>query len=158
LDDPYVDISFDCLPLRAVGRTDVPLDASPSFRARTEHLKRVVEAHGAENAYFLYNAHCVYRLANSEIDGMLRFSFEGAVVTDASDAKAERGDLDVELVGETCGGVPRHVLSWLECAVEQAVLIEFDRFIAAGMLAHRVGELGEVKQLADLADFSGMNL
>jgi hypothetical protein len=156
--DQFVDIAFDCLPLRAVGRTDVPLDASPAFRARIEHLERMIETHDTENAYFLYNARCVYRLANSDIDGMLRFSFEGAVLTDASDAKAERADLDVTLVGETCGGVPENVLAWLTAAVEQAILIEFDRFIAAGMLARRVGELGDIKHLADLADFSGMNL
>jgi hypothetical protein len=156
--DSYVEIEFECLPLRAVGRTDVPIDASPSFRARTEHLKRSIEAHGTENAYFLYNAHCTYRLANSDVDGMLRLAFEGALLTDASDAKAERIDLEVALVGETCGGVPREVLAWLECIVSRAVLIEFDRFIAAGMLAHRVVELGQVGDLADLADFAGMNV
>ncbi|HEY4234395.1 MAG TPA: hypothetical protein VGM76_13265 [Lacipirellulaceae bacterium] len=156
--DPYVDIAFDCLPLRSVGRTDVPLDASPAFRARTEHLKRAIETHGTENSYFLYNAHCVYRLANSDVDGMLRFSFEGTLLTDRSDAKAERADFETALVGETCGDVPREVLPWLVRMVEQAVLVEFDRFVAAGMLAHRVGQLGNVTQLADLADFAGMNL
>jgi hypothetical protein len=156
--DSYVDIAFECLPLRAVGRTDVPLDASPSFRVRIEHLKRSVEAHGTENAYFLYNAHCTYRLANSDVDGMLRLAFEGTVLTDVSDAKAERADLEITLAAETCGGVPREVLAWFERAAKQAVLIEFDRFISAGMLAHRVGELGQVVQLADLADFAAMNL
>jgi hypothetical protein len=156
--DPYVDIAFDCLPLRAVGRIDVPLDASPVFRARTEHLKRAIEAHGTENAYFLYNAHCVYRLANSDIDGMLRFAFEGTVLTDSSDAKAERADLEIDLAGETCGGVPAEALPWLKGVVEHAVVIEFDRFIVAGQLALRVGELGRVAQLANLADFAGMNL
>ena len=85
--DSYVDIAFDCLPLRSVGRIDVPLDASPVFRARTEHLKREIETHGTENAYFLYNTRCTYRLANSDIDDMLRFSFDGTVLTDRSDAK-----------------------------------------------------------------------
>ena len=89
-----VDIAFDCLPLRSVGRVDMPLDASPEFRARLEHLKRSIDTHGVENAYFLYNSRCVYRLANSDIEGMLRFSFEGTVLTDRSDAKADRADLD----------------------------------------------------------------
>lgn len=158
MDDAYVDISFECLPLRSVSRTDVPLDASPMFRARTEHLKRAIEAHGNENGYFLYNAHCTYRLANSDVEGMLRFSFEGTLLTDSSDAKAERADLDINLAGETCGGVPTVVLPWLVDVVERAVLIEFDRFIAAGHLSRRVGELGAVDQLASISGFAGMNL
>jgi hypothetical protein len=155
---PIVDIAFDCLPLRCVGRVDVPLDASPAYRTRIERLKRAIETHGTSNAYFLYNARCVYRLANSDVDGMLRFSFEGAVVTDRSDAKAAKADLAIELVGETCGGVPPEVVQWFRGAVERAVLIEFDRFIAAGRLAERVDQLGQLSQLADLADFAGMNL
>jgi hypothetical protein len=156
--DNHVEIAFDCLPLRSVGRTDVPLDATPLFRARTEHLKREIEKYGGENAYFLYNAHCVYHLANSDIEGMLRFSFEGTVLTDRSDAKADRADLLIELVAETCGGVSPAVLAWLKQAVDCAVLIEFDRFIAAGHLARRVGDLGNVDQLASVAGFAGMNL
>ena len=27
--DRWVEISFDCLPLRSVGRLDIPMDASP---------------------------------------------------------------------------------------------------------------------------------
>ena len=156
--DPVVDIAFDCLPLRSVGRVDVPLDASPAFRARLEHLKRAIDAHGSENAYFLYNSRCVYRLANSDIEGMLRFSFAGTVLTDRSDAKADRADLDIELISETCGGLPAVVVDWFCGAVERAVLVEFDRFIAAGHLAKRVDELERLTQLADLADFAGMNL
>jgi hypothetical protein len=156
--DPLVDIAFDCLPLRCVGRVDVPLDASPAHHARVERLKRAIDTHGIENAYFLYNARCVYRLANSDIDGMLRFSFEGTVRTDRSDAKAQQADLEIELVGETCGGVPALVVQWLCRAVERAVLIEFDRFIAAGRLKERVDELERLTHLAELTDFAGMNL
>lgn len=37
--DRFVDISFDCLPLRSIGRMDVPLDASPKFReVRTDQV------------------------------------------------------------------------------------------------------------------------
>ncbi len=103
---PVVDIAFDCLPLRSVARVDVPLDASPAFRARCERLQRAIEAHGGENAYFLYNTRCTYRLANSDIDNMLRFSFDGTLLTDRSDCKADRADLSVVLTAETCGGVP----------------------------------------------------
>ena len=155
---PIVDIAFDCLPLRCIGRVDVPLDASPAFRARLERLKRAIDTHGIANAYFLYNSRCVYRLANSDVDGLLRFSFEGALLTDRSDAKAERADLAIELVSETCGGLPAVVVDWFCGAVERAVLVEFDRFIAAGQLAERVGELEKLTHLANASDFAGMNL
>jgi hypothetical protein len=156
--DTPVDIAFDCLPLRSVGRVDVPLDASPEFRARLEHIKRAIDTHGIENTYFLYNSRCIYRLANSDVEGMLRFSFEGTVLTDRSDAKADRADLAIELVSETCDGVPTVVVEWFCGAVERAVLVEFDRFIAAGHLAKRVDELERLAQLAELSGFAGMNL
>jgi len=153
-----VDIAFDCLPLRSVGRLDVPLDASPEFRSRLEHLKRSVDKHGINNAYFLYNSRCIYRLANSDVEGMLRFSFEGTVLTDLSDAKADRADLTIELHSETCGGLPAVVVDWFCGAVERAVLVEFDRFIAAGHLAKRVDELERLTHLAELTSFTGMNV
>jgi hypothetical protein len=153
-----IDIAFDCLPHRSVGRVDIPLDASPAFRGRLEHLKRSIDTHGVENAYFLYNARCIFRLANSDIEGMLRFSFEGTVLTDRSDAKADRADLVVELVSETCGGLPAVVLDWFCGAVERAVLVEFDRFITAGHLERRVDELDRMTHLAELAAFRGMNV
>jgi len=156
--EPVVDIAFDCLPLRCVGRVDIPLDATPVFRKRYERLKNAIETHGTANAYFLYNSRCVYRLANSDVDGMVRFTFEGTVLTDHSDAKAARADLAVDLAGETCGGIPPEVSAWLQKMVERAVLIEFDRFIAAGRLAERVTQLGKVASVAELADFSGMNV
>jgi hypothetical protein len=156
--DHPVDIAFDCLPHRSVGRVDIPIDASPEFRARLEHLKRSIDKHGIDNAYFLYNSRCVYRLANSDIEGMLRFSFEGAVLTDRSDAKADRADLDVELVSETCGGLPAVVLDWFAVAVQRAVLVEFDRFIAAGHLERRVDELERLTHLSELSNFTGMNV
>ena len=121
-------------------------------------MKRAIDTHGIQNAYFLYNSRCVYHLANSDIEGMLRFSFEGTVLTDLSDAKAERADLDVELVGETCGGVPAVVHEWFCGAVERAVLVEFDRFIAAGQLSDRVNELERLAMLAEGAAYAGMNL
>jgi len=156
--EPLVDIAFDCLPLRSVGRVDVPLDASPAFRARCQQLQRAIDTHGTANAYFLYNTRCVFRLANSDVDNMVRFSFNGTVLTDRSDCKADRADLAVELTAETCGGIPSEVLAWFGGVVERAVLIEFDHFIAAGSLAERVHQLGKVASVADLADFAGMGV
>jgi hypothetical protein len=156
---PVVDIAFECLPLRSVGRIDVPLDASPAFRARCEHLKASIDRHGAVNSYYLYNARCVYRFANSEVDGMLRFSFAGTVLTDISDCRADRADLTVELAADTTGGsMTPEVLAWFRQTVERAVLIEFDRFISAGYLAERVSQLGQVQSLRELPDFAGMNV
>jgi hypothetical protein len=156
--EPDVDIAFDCLPLRSVGRVDVPIDASPAFRTRCEKLQQAIDAHGRENAYLLFNTCCVYRLANSAVDNMLRFSFDGTLLTDRSDAKADRADLKIEMIAETCGGVPPVVLEWFRRAVERAVLIEFDRFISAGKLAERVRQVGQVVSIGDLADFAGMNV
>jgi hypothetical protein len=155
---PIVDIAFDCLPLRSVGRVDVPLDASPAFRARCEQLQRAIDTHGTENAYYLYNTRCVYRLANSEVENMLRFSFEGTVLTDRSDAKADRAELAVELQAQTCGPIPPEVIAWFRDVIKKAVLIEFDHFISAGRLSQRVNDLGTVDSIADLTGFAGMNV
>jgi hypothetical protein len=155
---PVVDIAFDCLPLRSVARVDVPIDASPAFRARCERLQQAIEAHAGGNAYFLYNTRCTYRLANSDIDNMLRFSFDGTLLTDRSDCKADRADLNVVLIAETCGGVPPAALAWLRGIVKRAVLIEFDRFIAEGQLAERVDELSDIDSITDVAGFAGMNV
>ena len=153
--EPKVDIAFDCLPLRSVGRVDVPLDASPAFRARCEKLQRAIDTHGTENAYFLYNTRCVFRLANSDVENMLRFSFDGTLLTDRSDCKASHADLAVELTAQTCGALPPEVQAWFRGVVERAVLIEFDHFIAAGSLADRLSHLGRVERVADLTDFAG---
>jgi hypothetical protein len=156
--EPVVDIAFDCLPLRAVTRVDVPLDASPAFRARCEHLQRALEAHDAQNAYFLYNTRCVFRLANSDVENMLRFTFDGTVLTDQSDVQARDADLQIELAAETCGGLPASVLSWFHAVIKRAVLIEFDRFIGAGQLAQHVSRIGTVESVEQLPSFSGMNV
>ena len=155
---PVVDIAFDCLPLRSIARVDIPLDASPAFRARSERLQQAVSAHAGENAYFLYNTRCTYRLANSDIEGMLRFSFDGTLVTDRSDCKADRANLNVVLIAETCGGVSPAALDWLRGVIKRAVLVEFDRFIADGQLAERIKQLGSVDSITDVAGFAGMNV
>jgi hypothetical protein len=148
---PVVDIAFDCLPLRSVGRVDVPLDASPSYRARCERLQKAIDRHGGENAYFLYNTRW-------DIENMLRFSFDGTIITDRSDGAAERADLVVALTAETCGPLPPAVLEWFRHVVQRSVLIEFNHFIAAGQLADRVSQLGKVDSIADVGDFTAMNV
>ncbi len=156
--EPVVDIAFDCLPLRSIGRLDAPLDAPPEFRRRHAHLVAALERFGPERTYYLYNARCVFRLANSEIEGMVRFDLEGIVHTDASDLLTEHVELEVTLASETCGGIPPEVEAWFKTRVEKAVAIEFDRFIAAGQLSQRSTDLGHDVDLANLAGFSGMHV
>lgn len=153
-----VDIAFDCLPLRSVGRIDVPLDASPGLQARYQRLQRALETFGTDRAYFLYNTRCVFRLANSDVENMLRFTFDGTLVTDQGDAKADHAELDVQLVAHTGPPLSPTVFDWFRQAVHRAVLVEFDRFITAGQLAARLDLLGSGNQLEQLANFSGMNL
>src|SRR5690606_30157967 len=100
--DRWVEITFDCLPLRSVTRLDIPIDASPGYRALCERIKDAIQTHGSHNTYYLYNAQCIYRLTNRPDYGMLQFRFEGTLMTDESDLKADRCDLSVELVRETC--------------------------------------------------------
>jgi hypothetical protein len=130
----WVDISFDCLPLRSVTRLDIPLDASPRHQRRCEAIKRAIGKHGSHNSYYLYNAQCAYHLTNREDQGLLLFRFEGTVLTDEADRRAVNADLEIELERETCSWLTEPVLAWFQFTVRSAVLVEFDRYIAAGDL------------------------
>lgn len=130
----WLDISFDCLPLRSVGRLDIPLDASPKYRQRCEQIKRQIEKHGSHNTFFLYNATCVFHLTNRANFGTLEFRFQGTVITDATDLQAQHADLEVELIRETCDWLTAPVVAWFHESVQHAVCVEFDRYIAAGDL------------------------
>ena len=111
--DPVVDISFDCLPLRSVGRVDVPLDASPAFRARCERLKQAIDAYDNQNAYFLYNTQCTYRLANSEI------ATRAPIL---ASAQVDRlGDLRVGWVGPPADEAGEHRRRLRQLVVDQLV-------------------------------------
>src|SRR5687768_18499042 len=107
-----VDITFDCLPLRSVGRLDVPIDASPKYRALCERIKQAIDQHGSYNTYYLYNAVCRFQLVNRDDLGMLEFRFEGTVFTDTQDLRTERCDLNVELVRETCDWLKEPIVEW----------------------------------------------
>lgn len=150
--DRWVDISFDCLPLRSISRLDIPLDASPKFRAWCERVKAAIEKHGSFNTYYLHNARCVFRLTNSDQVGMIEFRFEGVVITDDGDLRAERCDLQVELVRETCDWLTEPVVHWLTETVPLSVRVEFDRYIEAGDLEKTVER---IKRLQDESDEAG---
>ncbi|MEX2027337.1 MAG: hypothetical protein WEH44_08545 [Pirellulaceae bacterium] len=130
----WVEIVFDCLPLRSIGRLDIPIDASPKFRQRCERIKQAMEKHGSHNSYFLYGASCKFHLTNKPDHGTVEFRFEGTVLTDASDLTTQTADLEVELVRETCDWLTAPVVAWFAQSVSEAVKIEFDRYIEAGDL------------------------
>lgn len=154
-----VTITFDCLPLRSIDRMDIPLDASPAFRARCERILAAMEKHGKQNAYYLHSAHCVFRLANSDSIGMIDFSFEGTVLTDDSDQKTRGADLHVELVKETCDWLSENIVEWFQETVSRAVAVEFDRYIAAGDLDKTVARIEKLQSESDAqGGFVGMYL
>ncbi|MCC7086100.1 MAG: hypothetical protein IT427_13945 [Pirellulales bacterium] len=155
----FVEISFDCLPLRAISRLDVPMDASPKYRARCERIKSAIEAHGSHNTFYLYNANCVFHLTNSPEVGMLEFRFEGTVMTDQSDEKSVHAHLEVELARETCDWLTEPVVAWLKETVTRAVLVEFDRYIAAGDLEQAKRRVEAMQAQADQSGgYMGMYL
>lgn len=155
----WVDIGFDCLPLRSVGELKVPDDASPKYRARCERIIAAIEKHGALNTYYLYNAHCTYRLTNDEEVGMLQFRLEGTVFTDADDQHCVRSDLDVELVRETCSWLTEPVVKWFEQSIAESIVVEFNRYIQAGDLDKAKQRIEQLQATSDEAGgFVGMYL
>ena len=155
----WVEISFDCLPLRTIGRMDVPLDASPKYQALCERIKCAIEEHGSHNTYYLYNATCVYHLTNSDETGRLEFSFDGTIFTDSDDLHTDRCDLNVELIRETCDWMNESVVAWFAETVNKAVAVEFDRYIEAGDLEQARQRIEKIQAASDDAGgFVGMYL
>ena len=146
---PFVEISFDCLPLRTIGRLDIPLDASPKYTAFCERLKAALERHGSHNSYYLHQAKCIFHLTNKSDIGMLEFRFEGTVLTDPADAHAVATDLQTELVRETCDWLVEPAVAWFRETVDHAVLAEFDRFIEAGDLAQAIARAERLQAETD---------
>jgi hypothetical protein len=155
----WIDITFDCLPLRSIGRFDIPLDASPKYREFCERVKAAMEQHGSFNTYYLYNAKCTYHLTNCDEKGMLQFRFHGTVITDAEDRHTARCDLDVHLTRETCGWLTEPVVQWFRETVIHSVGVEFDRYIEAGDLEQAKQRIEKLQAASDEAGgFVGMYL
>lgn len=155
----WVEIEFDCLPLRSVTRLDVPMDASPKYEAFVARVKAAMEKHGTFNTYYLHQATCVYHLTNATDRGEVAFSFEGTVLTGEKDRKTRSVDLDVTLVRETCGWLSEPIVQFFSESVQHALLVEFDRYIEAGDLTktqERMQKLSEQDELGD--GFLGMYL
>ena len=155
----WVEISFDCLPLRSVTRLDIPLDASPAYRQRCERIQEAMQKHGTHNSYYVYNARCKYHLINRDGEGEIEFRFEGTVLTDQQDMHCRQCDLHVELVGETCEWLTEPVAQWFAESVPRAMAAEFDYYIAAGDLEKTRDRLQKLDaDTDDLGGFVGMHL
>ncbi len=158
-DARWVEVVFDCLPLRSVPRTDVPIDASPKLAAKMLRIKAAIEKHGTLNSYYLHNASCTFHFTNDPLDGMVQFSFEGVVMTDTRDLEARSADLKVELARETCSWINQTIVDWLNGTVPRAVRVEFNRYIGAGDLSQAIKRMEKIQQASDAAGgFVGMYL
>lgn len=156
---PAVAIEFDCTPLRSVPRLDIPLDASPGYRARLERFQQAIARHGTRRTYYLTNAACTFRLTNDPDSGWVRFTVEGTVITDDTDTKTVGSDLDIRLDTETCDWLTQPAVEWLALSARHAVEVEFDRYIAAGDLSRAIERLAKEQADSDAAGgFVGMNL
>ncbi|MBX7167402.1 MAG: hypothetical protein K1X74_13820 [Pirellulales bacterium] len=144
-----VDIRFDCLPLRSIGRLDVPEDASPKFREKCERIAAHLARYGTHNSYYLHNARCVFQLTNNAALGMLEFRFEGTLLTDSSDEATSAAHIDVELVRETCEWLTEPAVQWFHESVRRAVMAEFDRYIAAGDLEQTLARMSKLQAASD---------
>jgi len=157
--DRWVEITFDCMPLRSVGRLDIPIDASPKYRERCERVKACIDKHGSFNTYYLYNARCIYHLTNNPDLGTLEFKFDGTIITDASDQRCQHCDIAVSLDREICDWLTEPITAWFTETVSRSVAVEFDRYIAAGDLEQTRKRIAEIQSASDEADgFVGMYL
>lgn len=157
--DRWVEIAFDCIPLRSVTRLDVPIDASPKYRAFCERIKAAIERHGTHNTYYLHHARCVFHVINHPKDGVLDFAFEGTVLTDDQDVTCKACELDVQLQGETCDWLTQPVVDWFAETVQRAVACEFNLFIQAGNLQRAKERMERIEQECDESGgFLGMYL
>ena len=157
--DRWVEIQFDCIPLRTVSRLDIPIDASPIYRQRCERVKGAIEKHGSHNSYYLCNARCTFHLLNDPDRGRLSYRFEGTLLTDAADLRTQQTDLEIQLEGETCDWLTEPVTQWFMETVARAVAVEFDRYIAAGDLERTRERLEKLDAQSDgQQGFVGMYL
>ena len=151
----WVDVQFDCLPLRSVARIDVPIDASPVYEAFVNRVKGAITKHGTLNSYYLHQASVTYHLTNDPSIGQVRFRVEGTVLTDHSDIRTRSVDLDLRLHSETCGWLNAPTVEFLAASARQAIVVEFDRYIAAGDLSQTKAR---VRAIENQADFQAMYL
>jgi hypothetical protein len=157
--DRWVEIMFDCLPLRNAMQLRIPDEASPKLEEKIHRIHRALEVHGMHNSYYLHNAACVFHLTNDPSLGMVKYRFEGTLFTDSADSKSVRSELTVELAEENCSWLNQSIVDWLNETVHRAVLVEFDRYIAAGDLQKVRERLAALeKSVEESGGFIGMYL
>lgn len=155
----WVEIEFECLPLRSVTRLDVPVDASPIYEQFVLRVKAAMSKHGSFNTYYVHTGRCVYHLTNDPAKGQVAFVFEGTVMTDQDDLQTKAADVVVKLDTETCSWLSEPFVSFLAESVQHALLVEFNRFIEAGDLKKTEERIKAVQDQSDSSDgFVGMYL
>ena len=155
----WVEIEFDCLPLRSITRLDVPVDASPVYEQFVLRVKEAMSRHGSHNTYYLHGGRCAYYLTNDPAQGKIEFAFEGTVMTDEGDRSTKAVDINVKLQGETCSWLSEPFVGFLAESVQHAVLVEFNRYINAGDLEKTQQRIQAVQEQSDSAEgFVGMYL
>lgn len=155
----WVDVRFDCLPLRSAGSLKDPDDASPKLVQKLHRIRQAIDKHGRLNSYFLHNAACTYYFTNDPGIGMVQFTFEGVILTEANDLKSHSCDLTIELARETCSWINQSIVDWLAESVQRAVLVEFNRYISAGDLTKTLERLAAIQKASEEAGgFVGMYL
>lgn len=155
----WVEIEFECLPLRSVTRLDVPVDASPAYEQFVLRVKASIAKHGSYNSYFLHRGRCRFFLTNDSDQGSLEFRFEGVALTDADDLRTRAVDLDAELTGETCSWLTTPVVDFFAESVRHAVVVDFDRYIRAGDLKKAEERIRVIQEASESGGgFLGMYL
>ncbi len=155
----WVEINFDCLPLRTITRLDIPIDASPKYQKRCEDILSAIKKHGSHNSYYLHNASCTYRLLNSAESGFVKFEFEGTVLTDQGDVEVTGTDLKTKLLSETCDWITEPIVQWFQQTVSHSVANEFNLYIQAGDLEKAQKRIEEIEASSDQdGGFLGMYL
>jgi hypothetical protein len=155
----WVEIEFECLPLRSITRLDVPVDASPVYEQFVLRVKDAMSKHGSFNSYYIHQGKCTYHLTNDPATGGVTFAFEGTVLTDTADRQTKATDIQVRLDSETCGWLTEPFVNFLADSVAHALRVEFDRYIAAGDLRKTEERIRAVQAESDSSDgFVGMYL
>lgn len=155
----WVEIEFECLPLRSIVRLDVPVDASPKYEQFVLRVKNAMDKHGTLNAYYLHRGRATYHLTNDPARGRITMDFEGTALTDQGDTRTRSLDLTITLAEETCGWLNERIVQFWTETVKHTVLIEFDRYIAAGDLEKTRQRIENLERQSDAANgYLGMYL
>ena len=108
--------------------------------------------HGSLNSYYLVDGTAEFHLTNDPQIGLLRYQFEGVVLTDQDDLRTRQVDVEAELVAEACDWLTRAARDWFAETVRRAVAVEFDRYIEAG---DRDRALERVRHIREESDEAG---